>query len=448
MQSITKVFLLFVVFESIPSLIAARPKGGANGVSSFVLGGDDADNDEFPYFAHLSFCGGALIADDIVLTAAHCNLFNRSGFQVILNAFSQGVIGQGIERYCSEWVSHPEYDDYELYNDYALCKLDRPVDIDDSKVRLELNEENSAPSGGENLVVLGLSYDSNNFTEPDVLQKLIVPALDDQDCRDLGGFYEDITENMFCAGGVPGEDICSGDSGGPIVRRTPQKDGIFLDTHVGLVSWGRPDGPVCGYNSTRYGPAATVYARTSTRIDWIRRTSCDLDSRAVWCSGSGNPPSVPCNGREMLFELDMAAGVTLNSTDFDDNYDLVEGEFVYNLTRIDGLLEVTTETMDFHRAYNDGDYAYSKAYCLEYDTEYTIIVASKSMLDYRFHLEGDLIFSGRGDNLQSFTVPSPSQQPSNRPSDSPSGRPSKMPKKKKLKKSKNTKKNRKSNKNN
>ena len=359
--------------------------------------------------ANFYLCGGALIADDIVLTAAHCEYFNRSGYQVILNAYSQGVVGQGVERYCSDWASHPNYDSEELLNDYALCKLDRPVDVDESKVRLELNEDNSIPFDGENLTVLGLSWDSNNLTEPDVLQKLSVPALNNQDCRDFGGPYNRITENMLCAGGVPGEDICDGDSGGPLVRRTQKTDGTFVDTHIGIVSHGRGDGLTCGYKIAQRGPAATVYARTSTRIDWIRETSCNLGSQAAWCN---NPPPVRCDGSEFIFELDMTRKVTLESAVFYNHDNFVEGDFVYNLTRSDGSLEGIIDTMDFNRKYVEVDYSFSKAYCLEFDTEYMVSVASQKPLDYRLYLDGERIFAGRGDNLHTFTVPYQSNSPS------------------------------------
>jgi hypothetical protein len=37
-----------------------------------VVGGDESDYGEFPYYVLLGGCGGSLIAPRVVLTAAHC----------------------------------------------------------------------------------------------------------------------------------------------------------------------------------------------------------------------------------------------------------------------------------------------------------------------------------------------------------------------------------------
>jgi secreted trypsin-like serine protease len=48
-------------------------------VSPRIIGGDDADQDRFPYYVMLLkrndfVCGGTLIASDVVLSSAHCDV--------------------------------------------------------------------------------------------------------------------------------------------------------------------------------------------------------------------------------------------------------------------------------------------------------------------------------------------------------------------------------------
>ena len=84
---------------------------------------------------------------------------------------------------------------------------------------------------------------------PTILQKVEVPIVSDDDCRESYG-YSDVSDSMICAG-EEGRDSCQGDSGGPMVC------GGFL---CGIVSWGhgcaRPDYP-------------GVYTEVSYFVDWI-----------------------------------------------------------------------------------------------------------------------------------------------------------------------------------
>ena len=40
--------------------------------STRIVGGDDANENDYPYFVQMGGCGGSLVASDIVLFAAHC----------------------------------------------------------------------------------------------------------------------------------------------------------------------------------------------------------------------------------------------------------------------------------------------------------------------------------------------------------------------------------------
>lgn len=66
---------------------------------------------------------------------------------------------------------------------------------------------------------------------PEVLQKIVLPALSRSQCESLFININPITERMFCAGDLQGlGDSCNGDSGGPLVT--------LKNVQYGLVSWG------------------------------------------------------------------------------------------------------------------------------------------------------------------------------------------------------------------
>ncbi len=232
-------------------------------------------------------CGGALIAPDAVLFAAHCGGWKDQ--QINIGAYRTQTLEEGAqERFCDVWIPDPKYgtEGSDINYDFALCKLNEPVIIDESNVVLVLNEEDSVPAAGENLEVMGLGALASGASGPEYLHEVTVPTVSNADCNAPNSYNGEITDIMLCAGfpDTGGKDSCQGDSGGPIVKRTFQ-NGKFVDTHVGVVSWG-------------YGCADVnfpgVYARTSKRADWIKQTVCDdFESTASFCTNTPPAPE-PC----------------------------------------------------------------------------------------------------------------------------------------------------------
>jgi len=282
-----KTGFFFVLLASISSVVESQSR---------IVGGDRVEPNDYPYFAYLSGCGGALIAPDIVLTAAHCG--DKTGTQIAIGAYEKWNTAEGAQgRFCEEYISDPLFRTGDNYNDYdfALCKLDKPVDIDQSEIRLELNEDFSVPHDGDELNVMGFGSLNTFQDKPDFLQDVTVFAIDNDQCEDIWrNSYG--AENMICAGylGVGGKDSCSGDSGGPLVKRTVDSEGKIVDIHVALVSYGFP----CAQ-----AMAPTVYSRTSSRIDWIKDTSCNnLNSVASFCDDPA-PSLSECDGEELTIQL-------------------------------------------------------------------------------------------------------------------------------------------------
>ena len=183
-----------------------------------------------------------MIAPDAVLFAAHCD--DRSNHQVIVGSFESGSLEykEGSEtqkseaRFCETWVPHPDFKSTSSNNDFALCRLNKAVNIDTSRTRLELNFESSIPENDDDLIVMGMGTLGEGQAGTTLLRDVTVPYIPNDECKTM---YSGITDSMLCAGfRSGGKDSCKGDLGGPIVKRVLQADNTFVDYHVKVLSFG------------------------------------------------------------------------------------------------------------------------------------------------------------------------------------------------------------------
>jgi len=254
-----------------------------------IIGGNDTAEGDYPYYVQMMvddfpYCGGSLIAPDLVLSAAHCYQDQgNSIYSAAVGAWDRAnTIGAEI-RTCAEVINHPGFDSSTYDNDFALCKLDSPVNIDESKVYLKLNDESSIPANDDTTTVIGMGVVDDGYAA-DILQTVDVPAINNQRCSDVYIMGEKIGygisvsspiyDNMMCTWDRTFQtDACQGDSGGPLVTVQKMDDGKVLHTQVGIVSW--------GYSCALF---PGVYSRVSYHYEWIKETGCnDLGSDAAFC---------------------------------------------------------------------------------------------------------------------------------------------------------------------
>ncbi|XP_032226040.1 mannan-binding lectin serine protease 1 isoform X1 [Nematostella vectensis] len=249
-----------------------------------IVGGHDTVKGAYPWHVlirkggHVA-CGGSLISEKWVLTAAHCvthrngNILPRSRFQVQLGLYRTTLPNepQVQLRNISEIRTHPQFDHVLFDADLALIKLDgeaiiseyvRPIclpETDDQASLISPSKFGMAVGWGK---TVGRQGDVSVKNLADALKETCMPIVNSHVCNQA--FQDEgysVTPNMFCAGQASGgKDICQGDSGGGFVLYDSAKQKWFLG---GVVSWGSSLG--CGLPN-KYG----VYVRVTQFLGWIR----------------------------------------------------------------------------------------------------------------------------------------------------------------------------------
>ncbi|MCF8380537.1 MAG: trypsin-like serine protease [Bacteroidales bacterium] len=242
---------------------------GNSGNQLKIVGGSDANIEDFPWQIYLKagayLCGGSIISEKWVLTAAHCT-FDEDGKAIPLirmsvkagTAYPYGT-ATGKTYYVERVIVHEEYSPDDYFNDLALLELNDSIDFSVANY-IELVTLDEINAGATNPGVLstvtgwGLtSVDPAEF--PDLLQMVQLPIVSNETVRPVWGT---VHESVLMAGYSNGnKDACNGDSGGPLV--VPVGKNFRL---AGIVSWGDED-------CSSYGG----YTRISYFEDWIRNNS-------------------------------------------------------------------------------------------------------------------------------------------------------------------------------
>ncbi|KAE8611637.1 hypothetical protein XENTR_v10012542 [Xenopus tropicalis] len=239
---------------------------GIQAVGIRLVGGTQAQEGEWPWQASLQvrgehICGGTLVADQWILTAAHC--FTPESYaspevwtvylgKVRLSRSTQKELAFKVIRL----VIHPFYDEDSHDYDVALVLLDHLVPLTSPHVQpICLPSSTHHFPTGSSCWVTGWGSVKENGPTSDVLQKVDIQLVAQDICTEL--YRYQISPRMLCAGYRDGsKDACQGDSGSPLVCKTAS--GRWFQ--AGLVSWG------AGCGIPRY---FGVYSRITRLVQWI-----------------------------------------------------------------------------------------------------------------------------------------------------------------------------------
>ncbi|XP_035254067.1 prostasin-like [Anguilla anguilla] len=271
---------------------------GRPALNTRIVGGEDAPEGSWPWQAslHLSgshVCGGSLINNKWVLSAAHCfrSDSNPADWRVYVGQQVQsGTNPNEQSRTVTRIIRHPNYNSATNDNDMALLELSSTVSFSDYILPVCLAADGSTFYTGTDSWVTGFGRLSEGGLLANVLQEVEIPVVGNRKCNCLYGVGS-ITSNMICAGLLTGgKDSCQGDSGGPMVSKQGS-----LWVQSGVVSFGegcaRPNLPGVYTRVSRYQAWITSTITTNTP-GFIRFTSSGTNSDdSVTCPGL--PPFVP-----------------------------------------------------------------------------------------------------------------------------------------------------------
>ncbi|XP_049847178.1 chymotrypsin-like elastase family member 2A isoform X2 [Schistocerca gregaria] len=215
---------------------------------SRIVGGASAEPGQFPWQVSIQLvtgwtarhvCGGAVLAEYWVITAAHCvHKLGTKTLSVVAgdhNLYEEEGFEQRV--YVTRIVTH-DYVAQNFSHDIALLQLSKPLKLDGDHVAPICLPQPTKKYREGNGTVTGWGRLTEDGTLPHVLHHVSLPFISTDLCKKWyveAGYGQYVNPCQVCSGyGAGGADSCQGDSGGPMAC-------LHSDSRYylcGVVSWG------------------------------------------------------------------------------------------------------------------------------------------------------------------------------------------------------------------
>lgn len=268
-MKVALILALVAVASAIPSNSKlVRPVFAKNGFTGRIVGGSNANENEFPHQISLQItdssgkrthlCGGAIYSETRVLTSGHCVLDQIPADMTIVAGAHDIFTSTGREqvRGVASYVQNPNFEGSVFNNDIAIIELSEPLIFNSRVQPIRIAESTFQPEGKCVNTGWGNVKGDGTVTMPGYLQKVELDVIPRETCQEMYSGINEVTNGMVCAG-EGGKGACDGDSGGPLVC----KDAAGRQYLAGVVSWGTTPCALSGY--------PTVYSNIAAYRNWI-----------------------------------------------------------------------------------------------------------------------------------------------------------------------------------
>ncbi|XP_041853104.1 ovochymase-2 isoform X2 [Melanotaenia boesemani] len=266
-----------------------------------VVGGTEAAYGSHPWLVSLKnrgshFCGGAILTERWLMTAAHCftsvSKEFLSGVRVLVGEFDLRVDDEEEQVFQIKSVSvHEKYNHALPMNyDIALVELDQHIQMGSHvyPICLPLPDENIPP--GTSCIVGGWGRTRERGHISAVLREVHLDLVDPAKCKHVlqtlkSSFLSQRTGRLqpvitvLCAGPERGgRDACQGDSGGPLV--CPAGSGSSHWVVLGITSWGKGCGRSWRNNSSHHPSrrgSPGIFTDVKLLLPWIKSKLREAD---------------------------------------------------------------------------------------------------------------------------------------------------------------------------
>ncbi|XP_054459198.1 granzyme B(G,H)-like [Anoplopoma fimbria] len=231
---------------------------GLHALGSEIINGKKVRGKSMLYMASVQnnrgpICGGFLINEHFVVTAAHC----KDPTSVVLGTHNLKKVDNNTMRYDVKSCKFPSFEKCSKGGDIMLLKLSRKARLSKDVKPIQLPKTEIKLKDKSKCHVAGWGLTRNGGKVNDVLQEVEVPIVNLEECkRKWHPRGVNLPANVICAGGY-GTDkgFCQGDSGGPLVCNGKP---------VGVVSFNFDKN--CDYPNV-----PNVYTDVSKYLPWIKK---------------------------------------------------------------------------------------------------------------------------------------------------------------------------------